>query len=195
MWWPSFVEVMQDLWFFLLGKPTGITTLDHAKTQTNTEKTAGAFPPPRTAAVKLEENQLYDASHFGVIKIREKLAAYDYHLVQKTALTMREWLLYVVHVKRPTIPLLALQMTPIGSWYVTLKGQSGVSIGISPYCGALMEWGSGDQTGNVALVQKVTPEETITWAQLGETKPGQYTTQTMVKKDWLELRPVFTTVA
>jgi hypothetical protein len=126
------------------------------------------------------------------LAIRAALREYDPHLVQTKILTEKEWLLYFVNIKRPSIPLFALQLTPIGRWHTTLKGQSVISVGIAPYTDALMEW-SGGVIDRAAVVLQVTPDEIITIGELSTVQPGLYTRRSLTKAQWLELRPVFTT--
>jgi len=194
MWWPSFVAVLYDLWRFCVsgtpvapvqatGQPFGLMS-----------GPADMIVRRPSTTVQLQPDVTYVATHETTQIIREKLDAYDSHLVQTGALTLREWLLYHVYSKRQSIPLLALQMTPIGSWHRTLKGLIGVTIGITPYTGSCMEWGIDPHSGNTAVVLEVTPAETITIGELGITTLGLYTKRTLTKSEWLELRPVFTTV-
>lgn len=194
MWLPSFMAVLNDLWRFCVRKEE-ISFVDQSTNQLgHATRTSESETKVRKTFVQLLPDVLYVSSHASTQTIREKLSQYDAHLVQKSDLTLREWLLYSIHSKRDSVPLLAMQMTPIGSWHTTLKGLLGVTVGITPYTGALMEWGSNPQTGNTAILLEVTPAETITVGELGATKAGLYTKRVLLKSEWLELRPVFTTI-
>jgi hypothetical protein len=193
MWWPSFVAVLQDLSGFCFSAARPMITVSPTNQLTAVPRTPSLVVRIPTPG-QLVSGERYDVNHAHTTEIRTALARYDEHLVQKSTLTLREWLLCVVHYKRQSVPLLALQMTPIGSWHRTLKGLSGISVGITPYTGALMEWGSDPQTGNTALVLEVSPEEIITIGELGAAEPGIYTKRGLPKQTWLELRPVFTTL-
>jgi len=192
MWLPSFVSVLQDLWLFCTGRAPVIPDTNLNQNRQVYAEREVSVAIPRNHVHQLQADIMYTADHTTTVGIRSDLNAYDSHLVQSKTLTIKEWLLYVVHKKNSTIPLLALQLTPVGRWHSTLKGQSGVSVGISPYSSALMEW---VDTGNdeAAVVLKVTPDETITIGELGKTKGGLYETRVLSKRQWLELRPVFTT--
>jgi hypothetical protein len=188
------MAVLKDLWSFCVHKEE-VAQADQSTNQLgHSARTSESETVVRKTYVQLLPDVLYASSHTSTQTIREKLSQYDAHLVQKSDLSLREWLLYTVHSKRDSVPLLALQMTPIGSWHTTLKGLLGISVGIAPYTGALMEWGSGPQTGNTAVLLEVTPAETITVGELGVTKAGLYTKRVLLKSEWLELRPVFTTI-
>jgi hypothetical protein len=194
MWWPSFMAVLKDLWRFCVYKEEALFIDQSINQLGHSTRTSEAVVAGRKTFVQLLPDVLYTSNHAVTQTIREKLGQYDAHLVQKADLTPREWLLYTVHSKRDSVPLLALQMTPIGSWHTTLKGLLGVTAGITPYTGALMEWGTDPQTGTTAVVLEVTPAETITVGELGLSKNGLYTKRVLPKGEWLELRPVFTTI-
>lgn len=189
MWWPSFMSVLHDLWLFCTGRGTSFS---HTKTSSTGFTRQENKPTNKSRPQQLQAGVVYVKDHAATVIIRDSLHEYDSHLVQSGQLTEKEWLLYFVNSKHPSIPLLALHLTPLGRWYTTLKGQPVVTVGISPYSESIMEWQNGvdDQ---VAVVLQVTPEETITIGELGKEKSGLYAKRTLTKSEWLELRPIFTT--
>jgi hypothetical protein len=175
MWLPSFVAVLHDLWLFCTGR--GIVAASGTLVDINPAFTG------RPAVHIAQRNSTQ--------KLQTQVA-YDPHLVQNKQLTEKEWLLYFVHSKRPSIPLLALQLTPVGRWHTTLKGQSGVVVDIAPYSDSLMEWRNGADD-HAAVVLQVAPDEMITIGELSIVQIGSYEKRTLTKVEWLELQPVFTT--
>jgi len=191
MWWSSFVSVLHDLWLFCTGR---LDTVSHSPSSDHLlafSARQAASSVTAKLVQQLQSGVQYGADQAVTCTIRAELSGYDPHLVQASDLTEKEWLLYVVHSKSPAVPLLALQLTPIGRWHTTLRGQSAVSVSITPYTHSLMEW-SEEMTGKVALVLQVTPDETITIGELGVGRPGLFEKRTLVRSQWLELRPVYT---
>jgi hypothetical protein len=192
MWLPSFVAVLHDLWLFCTGR--GVVVVDGTLFHTNPAFTGrpAAHVAQSNPIQKLQIEVAYVKDQVVTQAIRSTLRDYDPHLVQNNQLTEKEWLLYFVHSKRPSIPLLALQLTPVGLWHTTLKGQSEVSVDVTPYSDSLMEWRKGTKD-QAAVVLQVTPEEMITIGELGTGQIGLYEKRTLTKAEWLELQPVFTT--
>lgn len=194
MWAPSFVDVLLDLWRFCIGQHVEVKTLEQEPLNSGLFFDRNHSKQHTQSTPCLEEGVTYSATHATTKKIRLKLVNYDAHLARAGVLTNKEWLLYLISVRNTAVPLLALQLTPLGHWHTTLKGQPDVVVGIAPYTKSLMEWNGSDGAGHTAVVHNVTPEETITLAQVNSVPPGQYLIQTLEKKDWLELRPVFITI-
>jgi hypothetical protein len=192
MWLPSFMAVLHDLWLFCIGR--GIVVANSTLVHTNPAFTGrpAAHVAQRNSTQKLQSEVAYTKNQVVTQAIRSTLRDYDPHLVQNKQLTEKEWLLYFVHSKRPSILLLALQLTPVGLWHTTLKGQSDVSVDTTPYSDSLMEWRKGTKD-QAAVVLQVTPEEMITIGELGTGQIGLYEKRTLTKAEWLELQPVFTT--
>lgn len=186
MWWPSFVSVLHDLWQFCLGRS------NPAQLTPTLQALPAAASHTRDPQIKFTSGQTYDAKHPDTVAVRSWLATYDHHLISSGPLTVKEWLLYGVGFGRPQLSLIALHMTPIGRFHVTLKGQPGVLVTIEPQTKAVMEWYNGT-SGQVAVVLQVTPEQTITIEQMTDDNTGTYLQQVLSKSNWVELRPTFTT--
>lgn len=188
------MAVLHDLWSFLLGRsdmavvsvPQVATTPLHRAPIRQQVAAAQSKVPVLSAGV------VYDALHPATIAIRSQLGTYDQHIVKDGPLTSGEWLIAHLLQQRASLPVFALYMTPIGNWHTTLKGQSGVSVGITPRTQALMEWSESGTVQKAGLVKAVSPSEAITLGQLSDS--GLYTESTYDRATWLELRPIFTTV-
>lgn len=81
-----------------------------------------------------------------------------------------------------------------GNWQNILKGVHGVSIGITPKTGSVMEW-NGEDKGYLFYVEKVSPEEGLVVSGVGYGEEGQFSTISFKKEEWIELRPVFISIA
>lgn len=196
MWWPSFVAVLRDLWLFAVrwpALPLVVTEVAQLPTQPVMRPLQTSSEVAKnTTTHTLHTGQVYDATNEVVQAIRSYLRDYDAHLVRSGVLTPKEWLLYTLLKQKASVPVLALHMTPLGSWHTTLRGLTGVTVGIQPRTRALIEWVESATSSQVGLVLSVTPAEEIVVGQLSES--GLYTQTTYDRASWLELRPVFTTV-
>lgn len=194
MWWPSFVAVLHDLWSFLFGRrEIAIASAPQvATTPFHREPARQQVAAAQSKVSALSVGVVYDAQHPATIAIRSQLGTYDQHIVKDGPLTSGEWLIAHLLQQRASLPALALYMTPVGNWHTTLKGQSGVSVGITPRTQALMEWPESVTVQKAGLVKTVSPAEAITLGQLSDS--GLYTEATYDRATWLELRPVFTSV-
>lgn len=190
MWFSSFVSVLHDLWQFCFGRSSPIETV--AAQSIGPSYSREQVTPAVVNKVRLSPGVMYDADNPDTVQIRNRLSAYDSHIISTGPLTEYEWLLYILQNKHLAVPLLALRLTPLGRWHTTLKGQPGVSIGINPYTDALMEWGQGEMQ-RIGLICEVSPDETIVVGELWRNETGLYESRTLTRSQWLELRPVFTT--
>lgn len=199
MWAPSFISVLNDLWRFFW-------RLD---TTTSTEITAVSSPAmsaaenlpatrpitldtQRQSIVQLQVGTLYTDESIETIMIRSKLKGYDEHLVQSGNLTVIEWLLYKILLQNDSIILLALKMTPLGLWHQTVKGLPDVRVGIEPTTSALMEWFDESRESQVGLIERVSPDNTITLRTISSVPSGKCTEHIFTEQTWKEFGPVFT---
>lgn len=83
---------------------------------------------------------------------------------------------------RPRVP---------GLWHALLKGREGVHVGVSPKIGSIMEYMMNAETGHVAYVEAVFPDETVTISEANYPDFGIYNERELTKEEWKELKPVF----
>jgi len=146
----------------------------------------------RQSIVQLNVGTLYTDESIETILIRNQLKAYDEHLVQSGNLNLIEWLLYKIHLQNSSISLLALRMSPLGLWHQTVKGMLDVNVGIQPATSALMEWFDESRESQVGLIERVSPDNTITLRTISSVPSGTYTELTFTEPVWKEFGPVFT---
>lgn len=77
-----------------------------------------------------------------------------------------------------------------GVWQQLLRGVGGVHSGITPKTGSVMEYLTVTG-GQLAYVESVSKDETITISLITEDESAVYLEQTLVRSAWIELRPVF----
>ena len=199
MWAPSFLSVLHDLWRFFW-RIDARTSTELAVLNTRAVAIAESTPrspmitldTQRQSIVQLNVGTLYTDESIETILIRNQLKAYDEHLVQSGNLNLIEWLLYKIHLQNSSISLLALRMSPLGLWHQTVKGMLDVNVGIQPATSALMEWFDESRESQVGLIERVSPDNTITLRTISSVPSGTYTELTFTEPVWKEFGPVFT---
>jgi hypothetical protein len=199
MWAPSFFSVLHDLWRFFW-RIDARTSTELAVLNTRAVAIAESAPSSpvitldtqRQSIVQLNVGTLYTDESIETILIRNQLKAYDEHLVQSGNLNLIEWLLYKIHLQNNSISLLALRMSPLGLWHQTVRGLPDVKVGIQPATSALMEWFDESRESQVGLIERVSPDNTITLRTISSVPSGTYTELTFTEPVWKEFGPVFT---
>ena len=199
MWAPSFLSVLHDLWRFFW-RIDARTSTELAVLNTRAVAIAESAPSSpvitldtqRQSIVQLNVGTLYTDESIETILIRNQLKAYDEHLVQSGNLNLIEWLLYKIHLQNNSISLLALRMSPLGLWHRTVRGLPDVKVGIQPATSALMEWFDESRESQVGLIERVSPDNTITLRTISSVPSGTYTELTFTEPVWKEFGPVFT---
>ena len=199
MWAPSFLSVLHDLWRFFWRIDTstsGVLAVPNTRAVAIAESTPRSpmitLDTQRQSIVQLNVGTLYTDESIETILIRNQLKAYDEHLVQSGNLNLIEWLLYKIHLQNSSISLLALRMSPLGLWHQTVKGMLDVNVGIQPATSALMEWFDESRESQVGLIERVSPDNTITLRTISSVPSGTYTELTFTEPIWKEFGPVFT---
>jgi hypothetical protein len=199
MWAPSFFSVLHDLWRFFWRIESSSSTelaVPSTKAVAITEPVPSNRPitldTQRQSIVQLQVGVLYTDESVETILIRNQLKAYDEHLVQSGNLTVIEWLLYKIHLQNKSIALLALRISPLGLWHQTVKGLPDVKVGIEPATSALVEWFDEQRQGQVGMIERVSPDNTITVRTVSAVPSGTCTELVFTESVWKELGPVFT---
>ena len=197
MWAPSFLSVLHDLWCFFW-RLESKTYYQLAPVRPTIARTQQSHDRPITldtqkqSSVQLQVGGLYTDESVETIVIRAKLKELGEYLVQSGNLNLIEWLLYKIQLQNSSIALQALKMTPLGLWHQTVKGLSDVRVGIEPSTGALMEWFDESRQSQVGIIERVTPDNTITLRSISGVPSGTYTEHSFTAQTWKEFGPVFT---
>lgn len=115
---------------------------------------------------------------FGLSRSQFPLQAGEYILyrLKKRGLSI-EWPLV-----RPRMP---------GMWHELLKGVRGIHISLFPRVGAIMEYTLPNDVGQLAYVEAVFPDGTISISEVNNPDSGIYDEREYAKDAWKELKPVF----
>ena len=89
------------------------------------------------------------------------------------------------HESRPRVP---------GLWHKLLRGVPGIHVGVVPKIDSVMEYMLDSDTGHLAYVEAIFPDDTITISEANYPDSGIYNERVLTKEEWRELRPTFIAV-
>lgn len=78
-----------------------------------------------------------------------------------------------------------------GDWKLYFRGQLGVHVTVRPKARSVMEYMAEDGGGQLAYVEAVFPDESITISEFGIPEDGYFNERTIAKEAWQALAPVF----
>ena len=139
--------------------------------------------------------QTYEADSKEATMLRSYLLDEFYGAALHAPLQDVEYVAYRLKKKGRSFPWGTERPRTPGSWQRLLRGRPGVHIGVAPKTDAVMEVIYEDDTGHVAYVEAVFPDESILISEFGYPENGQFTARTLQKEEWRELRPIFITIA
>ena len=106
-----------------------------------------------------------------------------------------EYVLYKLMRKELVINWPPARPRTPGRWHTILRGVPGIYIGIIPKTGSVMECSLENDTGHLAYVEAVFPDERITISQANNPDNGMYSERTLRKEEWQALNPIFIQVS
>ena len=137
------------------------------------------------------EGELYAHDHADTVTLRTAISD-AFHAAQfDLPLQDVEYTSYKLAAQNRTIAWPSERPRVAGTWQRILKGVAGVHLGILPKTDTVIEYINPDNTGHVAYVEAVYPDESIFISEVGYPDEGRYHERTLTKDEWIELRPVF----
>jgi hypothetical protein len=139
---------------------------------------------------QLQDNQVYSAHSTETKKLRQYLDDELIGGLLELSLQSSEYMMYRLKkigiavawpLERPRLP---------GLWQSILSGKRGVSIGLAPKTGSVLE-SRDDNTHFLAFIESVTPEESISISCVGRLQAGVYEHKEFTKAQWQQWKPVF----
>lgn len=135
--------------------------------------------------------EFYEAAHPSTRKLRTFIDDAFHAASLDLPLQNVEYVCFIMKERGRNISWPPVRPRIAGTWQRILKGIPGVHMGVRPKTGAVMEYVHENNTGQVAFVDSVYPDEGITISEVGHTTEGVYSERTLSKEEWKELRPIF----
>lgn len=136
-------------------------------------------------------NNVYESTHDETIKLRTLIEDEFNTIALELPLQGIEYVQYRLLECNRKISWPTVRPRIAGSWQNILRGQVGIHMSIQPKTYAVMEWCNEDGTGQVGMVEAVTPDQTIRVSLVRDDQPGLYEEITYSEAQWREWRPVF----
>lgn len=106
-----------------------------------------------------------------------------------------EYVYYKLMRRGLSIPWPQVYPRTPGRWHIILKSVPSASIGVIPKVGSIMEYTQPNETGHLAYVDAVFPDESIVLSEANYPDRGIYNERTLTKEEWTAQNPVFIQVA
>lgn len=139
--------------------------------------------------------EYYGADHDTTILLRTFIDDQFHTASLSLPLQDVEYVTYKLSEKGQSLAWPCVRPRIAGTWQRILKGIPGIHLGIYPKKGAVVEYIHANNTGHVAFVESVYPDESITISEIGFPEEGVFHERTLSKEEWIELRPIFIDVA
>lgn len=142
----------------------------------------------------LISGNFYDAKNSETIKLRKYIQ--DEFFAKDLFLPLQSEELVEFFLRKRNIYVNWPKIRPrqAGMWQQLLRGVLGISIGITPKSGSVVEYWKEDGTGFVGYTKSVLIDDSIVVAGVGRQKEGEYLEETLSKSEWQEYRPVWISV-
>lgn len=102
-----------------------------------------------------------------------------------------EYVLYMLTRKNQNINWPPTRPRTPGLWHSILRGVPGVHVSITPKTGSVMEYTLPNDTGHLAYVEAVFPDDRVSISEVNYPDQGIYSERTLTKEEWQVLNPVF----
>lgn len=134
---------------------------------------------------------VYDVNNLETQKLRSYL--HDEVLAGRLLLPLQslEFVLYMLKITNCRFDWQQRKPRTPGSWQQLLRGSSGVSLGIEPRTGAVLEYAGGESEPFLAYVVAVHPDRSIQLQSVGRLTEGQYLDEVFSIEEWKKWRPIF----
>ncbi len=106
-----------------------------------------------------------------------------------------EYVLYMLMRKNVQIDWPPTRPRTPGMWHTLLKGAPRVYVGVVPKAGSILEYTLENDTGHLAYVDAVFPDDRISISEVNYPDNGMYSERTLTKDEWQALNPIFIQVS
>lgn len=109
------------------------------------------------------------------------------------ALRTEEYILFKLKQKGIRVSWRGVRPRLAGDWKTILKGVRGASIKLEPHTGSVLEMVDQENSGFLAIVEEVRPDNSIKITGVAREREGEYREEVLTHAEWREWRPVFIT--
>lgn len=140
---------------------------------------------------QLESGKVYGSQSEETKKLRKYID--DEALGSALALPLQgsEYLLFRLKRAGTKVRWSDVRPRAAGKWQSILRGQGGVTMGIEPKTGAVLEYSGGETQSFLGYVESVKPNRSIVISSVGREREAEYREETFSNEQWREWRPVF----
>jgi hypothetical protein len=103
----------------------------------------------------------------------------------------QEFIMYALLTRKQSLPSTSIRPRLPGMWHEVYKGKPGVTIGLQPKTGSVIEAFLNEHESFIGLVVAVHVDESIVVESVGREAEGCYRVDSFSKSDWQVWRPVF----
>jgi hypothetical protein len=140
---------------------------------------------------ELVSGATYEANHEFTIRIRQIIQDSFFAADLFLSLQPQEYVEYKLLRQHRRVPEVADRPRLVGKWHDIYKGSLGVSIGLEPRSGSVIEGLSLSAEPFLGFVTSVHTNESIVIESVGRYREGEFLKETLSKQVWLNTQPVF----
>ena len=140
---------------------------------------------------RLIYEEKYGSEHVSTLLLRASIDDQFHAAALSFSLQDVEYVTYKLLAQGQCIVWPPVRPRIAGTWQRILKGVQGIHLGIAPKKGSVIEYIKENNTGHVAFVESVYPDDSITISEVGYPNEGVFHERTLPKEEWKELRPIF----
>lgn len=139
----------------------------------------------------LRSAYIYGVTNEETIKLRRYI--HDEALGQELGLSLQsiEYILFILKKTGIKVSWPPVRPREPGVWKTILRGLKGVSMGVEPKTGSVLEYAGNGTPGFIGYVEAVHPDQSITLQTVGRVEEGEYRVEEFSHEEWKEWRPVF----
>ena len=142
---------------------------------------------------EFKSGYVYGDSNREVVKLRQYLKDELLGGELGLALQPEEYVVYRLNQRGSRVAWPQVRPRLAGDWKTILKGVRGATISLTPHTGSVLEMIDDDNSGFLAMVEEVKPDNSIKITGVGREREGELREEVLAHAEWIEWRPVFIT--
>jgi hypothetical protein len=136
----------------------------------------------------LKDGMVYEALAPETVLIRKLLKDEFFASELYLPLQPQEFISYALLTRKQLLPKTTIRPRLPGLWHEIYKGKPGVTIGLQPKTGSIMEAFPSDHESFIGLVTAVHVDESVVVETVGKAVEGCYQVESFSKSDWQSIQ-------